>query len=390
MNSAQKVPRPTTGALVAAFLGFAGGSVTLGQAACSPAAPGPAARVLTEDWGRTLDGGLVQRFTLSNPNGLTVRLINYGAILTEIRVPDRAGHFTNVVLGSDQVEAYLRGHPAAAAVIGRFANRIAGARFTLDGVTYRLAANNGPHHIHGGPHNFARALWTPTRVLSTGTDAAVRLTYRSADGEEGYPGNLTVSVTYTLTAANELRIEYAAETDRPTVVNLTNHAYFNLAGHGRTLDHLLWLAAETYTPTDEHLIPTGAWASVSGTPLDFTTPTAIGARIAQLAPRLSGYDHNFVLGRTPSPTPRWFARVTEPHSGRVMEVATTEPGVQLYTGNHLREVVGTDGAVFGQYGGFCLETQHFPDSPNQPEFPTTVLRPGQPFTSTTVFRFATR
>lgn len=390
MINVDKVRCRTAGALTAAFLGFPSGVAPLGLAAPPPAAPAPVARVYAEDWGRTPTGGPVQRFTLSNPNGLVVRVINHGAILTEIRVPDRAGHLTNVVLGSDSLEAYLGGHPAAAAVIGRFANRIAGARFTLDGVTYRLAANNGPNHIHGGPNNFARALWTPAWVSSTDAGAAVQLTYRSVDGEEGYPGNLTVSVTYTLTAANELRIEYAADTDQPTVVNLTNHAYFNLAGHGGVLDHELWLAAETYTPTDEQLIPTGALAPVRGTPLDFTTPTAIGARIAQLAPRLNGYDHNFVLGRTPSPTPRGFARLTDPGSGRVMEVSTTEPGVQLYTGNHLREFVGTDGAVFGRHGGVCLETQHFPDSPNQPEFPTTVLRPGQPFTSTTVFRFTTR
>lgn len=390
MNNVDKLRSPTAGALAAVLLGFASDVIPLGLAAPASAPPVPAAGVYAEDWGRTPDGGPVQRFTLSNSNGLIVRVINYGAILTEIRVPDRAGHFTNVVLGSDSLEAYLRGHPAAAAVIGRFANRIAGARFALDGVTYRLAANNGPNHIHGGPNNFARALWTPARVNSTGADAAVQFAYRSVDGEEGYPGNLTVSVTYTLTAANELRIEYAAETDRPTVVNLTNHAYFNLAGHGGVLDHILWLAAETYTPTDEQLIPTGAVAPVRGTPLDFTTPTAIGARIEQLAPRLNGYDHNFVLGRTASPTPRGFARLTDPGSGRVMEVATTEPGVQLYTGNHLREFVGTEGALFGRYGGVCLETQHFPDSPNQPEFPTTVLRPGQPFTSTTVLRFTTR
>ncbi|MCZ7639150.1 MAG: galactose mutarotase [Verrucomicrobia bacterium] len=389
MINVDKVRCRTAGALTAAFLGFPSGVAPLGLAAPPPAAPAPVARVYAEDWGRTPTGGPVQRFTLSNPNGLVVRVINHGAILTEIRVPDRAGHLTNVVLGSDSLEAYLGGHPAAAAVIGRFANRIAGARFTLDGVTYRLAANNGPNHIHGGPNNFARALWTPAWVSSTDAGAAVQLTYRSVDGEEGYPGNLTVSVTYTLTAANELRIEYAADTDQPTVVNLTNHAYFNLAGHGGVLDHELWLAAETYTPTDEQLIPTGALAPCAAPPR-LHNPDRDRRADRPACPPAQRLRPQLRLGPHPSPTPRGFARLTDPGSGRVMEVSTTEPGVQLYTGNHLREFVGTDGAVFGRHGGVCLETQHFPDSPNQPEFPTTVLRPGQPFTSTTVFRFTTR
>lgn len=344
-------------------------------------------RTTHEVWGQLPDGRPVTRYTLSNASGMVVRLINLGAIVTEIRVPDRQGRFTNVVLGADHLDPYLKGHPAAAAVIGRFANRIAGARFTLDGTEYRLAANNGTNHIHGGPNNFARALWSGEMLPPAEPEAAVRFTYRSVAGEEGYPGDLTATVTYTLTEDGTLRLEYTARTDQPTVVNLTNHAYFNLAGAGDVLDHVLWIEATAYTPADEQLIPTGQIARVAGTPLDFTTPTAIGARIQQLKPRPGGYDHNYVLGTGEAASPRLVARVTDPASGRVMEVLTTQPGVQLYTGNHLREFTGTDGAVFGPHAGLCLETQHFPDSPNKPGFPSTVLRPGTTWRSTTVFRF---
>jgi aldose 1-epimerase len=256
----------------------------------------------------------------------------------------------------------------------------------LDGVEYRLAANHGRHHIHGGARNFARVVWDARVLPDESRQAAVRFSYVSRDGEEGYPGNLTVTVTYTLTDDNELRLDYEARTDKPTPVNLTNHAYFNLAGAGDVLGHELWLAAEQYTPADEELIPTGELASVKGTPLDFTTPTAVGARIDQLKPRPNGYDHNFVL-RGGRETPVVFARVRDPRSGRVMEVATTEPGVQLYTGNHLREFIGQGGARFGPHGGLCLETQHYPDSVNRPAFPSPILRPGQVFKSRTVFRF---
>jgi len=344
-------------------------------------------RTTHEVWGHLPDGRPVTRYTLSNASGVVVRLINFGAIVTEIRVPDRQGRLTNVVLGADHLDPYLKGHPAAAAVIGRFANRIAGARFTLDGTEYRLAANNGTNHIHGGPNNFARALWSGEMLPPAEHEAAVRFTYLSVNGEEGYPGDLTATVTYTLTEDGTLRLEYTASTDKPTVVNLTNHAYFNLAGAGNVLDHVLWIEATTYTPADEQLIPTGQIASVAGTPLDFTTPTVVGARIQQLKPRPGGYDHNYVLCTGEAASPRLVARVTDPTSGRVMEVLTTQPGVQLYTGNHLREFTGTDGAVFGSHAGLCLETQHFPDSPNQPGFPSTVLRPGTMWRSTTAFRF---
>ncbi|HNQ90399.1 MAG TPA: aldose epimerase family protein [Verrucomicrobiota bacterium] len=338
------------------------------------------------DLGTLPDGTVVKSFTLRNANGLLVKVMSYGAILSEIRVPDRQGHSANVVLGSDTLAAYLSGHPAPAAVIGRVANRIAKARFTLDGKEYILAANNGPNHIHGGRRNFAQMAWNTESLPSQAGNAAVRFSYLSPDGEEGYPGNLKVAVTYTLTPADELRLNYTASTDRPTPVNLTNHAYFNLAGSGDALGHLLWLPAEHYTPADDQLIPTGEIAPVRGTPLDFTQPRVVGDRISQLKPRPGGYDHNYVLGNETGAL-RLCARLSEPHSGRIMEVSTTEPGVQLYTGNHLRNWTGTDGAEFGPHGGLCLETQHYPDSVNHPHFPSVILRPGQTFRSTTVFKF---
>jgi aldose 1-epimerase len=337
----------------------------------------PAPRVEEKEFGRTPDGQVVKQFTLRNPSGMQVKLISYGAIITEISVPDRKGEFANVILGADNFEAYAKGFPGSAAVIGRFANRIAKARFTLDGTEYKLAANNGPNHLHGGRKGFASVVWDGQALPSRPNEASVRFSYLSKDGEEGYPGNLNVSVVYSLTDRNELRLEYRATTDRATPVNLTNHAYFNLAGAGDILDHELWLNAEDYTPTDDGLIPTGAIASVKGTPLDFTKPHRIGARMDQLKPKLNGYDHNFVI-KDGGKTLTLVGRIYEPKSGRTLEVHSTEPGVQLYTGNHLK------------YGGVCLETQHYPDSINQPQFPSPVLRPGQKFESTTVFAFGTR
>ena len=351
-------------------------------------APSLVARLDEQEFGHTPDGRAVRLFTLRNAHGLAVKVMSYGATVTEVLVPDRQGSLTNVVLGSDQLEPYLKGHPAAASVIGRFANRIGKARFSLDGVEYKLAANNGSNHLHGGPRNFSRVLWEAEPQPARAGGAAVRFTYRSPDGEEGYPGTLIVSVTYTLTDDDELRLDYEARTDKATVVNLTNHAYFNLAGAGDVLEHELWLAAERYTVADDALLPTGEIAPVKGTPLDFTTLTRLGARIAELKPRPGGYDHNYVL--PPSATPALFARLVEPRSGRVMEVRTTQPGVQLYTGNHLRQVTGAGGAKFGPHGGVCFETQHYPDSPNQPSFPSVVLRPGQNFTSTTLYKFSMR
>jgi aldose 1-epimerase len=346
-------------------------------------------RIEVTDFGTLPDGKTIKLVTLRNTRGSVCRIMTLGATITELTVPDRAGQFTNVVLGADRLEVYLKGFPAAAAVIGRVANRIAKARFTLDGTEYLLAANANPHHIHGGRRGFAQVLWDAELLPSRDQQAAVRFRYVSKDGEEGYPGTLTVTVTYTLTDQAELRLDYEATTDKPTPVNLTNHAYFNLAGAGDCLGHELWLSPDRYTLADDLLIPTGQIAPVKGTPLDFTQPTPIGARIEQLKPKVNGYDHNYVLG-TGSSTPLLFARACEPKSGRIMEASTTEPGVQLYTGNHLRNVAGSGGALFGLHGGFCLETQHFPDSVNHPAFPTTILRPGQTFRSSTVFKFSAK
>lgn len=340
-------------------------------------------------FGKMPDGREVTQYILRNVHGMVVKVIPFGATITEIQAPDRHGAVAHVLLGSDNFEAYAKGHPAAASVIGRFANRIANARFTIDGTEYQVAANNGRNHIHGGRTNFARVLWQ-AKPMPVGTDhAAVQFTYFSKDGEEGYPGNLTVTVTYTLTDANELRLDYEAKTDKATIVNLTNHAYFNLAGSGEALGHILWIDAEQYTPSDKELIPTGEIAPVKGTPLDFTSPTSIGARINQLKPTPNGYDHNFVL-KTDGHTPKLFARATDPKSGRTMEAFTTEPGVQLYTANHVRNFVGAGGASFGAHPGFCLETQHYPDSINKPHFPSPIVRPDAPFKSTTIFKFSAK
>ncbi len=329
-------------------------------------------------FGKMPDGTPVKLYTLHNSKGATAKIITFGAIIAEIQVPDRTGAMTNIILSAPNLESYLKGFGGAAAVMGRYANRIANAQFTLDGVKYKLAANNGKHHLHGGPRNFSKVVWKGlVRPMDQEGSTSVQLTYVSKDGEEGYPGNLTVKVTYTLTENNELRIDYEATTDKATPVNFTNHAYFNLAGSGSALDHELWLAAEEYTPFDAEQIPTGEIASVKGTPFDFTTPTRIGTRIDQLKPKPGGYDQNYVL-KSDGRTPVLFARLTDPKSGRVMEVRTTEPAVQLYSANHLKHTA------------VCLETQHYPDSPNKPEFPSTIVRPGETFKSTTIYAFSTK
>jgi len=372
--------------LLLAVLLSASGAGWSGARAAEPAAP--MNRITSQDWGRTADGQPVSLVTLSNRHGMVAKITSYGAIVTELHVPGRQGQVTNVVLGFDNLERYLQGHPAFGATIGRVANRIAGARFTLDGKEYPLAANIGPHHIHGGRVGFHQRVWQ-TRPLPPQADrAAVEFSYLSVDGEEGYPGNLTVKVTFTLTDDNELRIDYEAETDQPTPVNLTNHSYFNLAGHGDVLGHQLEIAADHYTPSDRALIPTGEIAPVAGTPLDFTTPRTIGSRIDQLRPHPNGYDHNYVLNSGGGAL-AFAARAVEPVSGRVLEAWTTEPGVQLFTANGFDgRIVGTGGVVYPRHAGFCLETQHFPDAINQPQFPSVVLRPGTTFRSATVFRFS--
>ncbi|GIV85789.1 MAG: aldose 1-epimerase [Candidatus Roseilinea sp.] len=343
-------------------------------------------------FGHLPDGATVDQYTLENDNGMSVQIITYGGIITALRVPDRAGDLDDVVLGFDNLDGYLAGHPYFGCIVGRFANRIAGGRFTLDGLTYQLAVNNGPNHLHGGLAGFDKKLWRASIGSSDGA-VSLALSYLSPDGEENYPGNLHVTVTYTLTHDNALRIGYRAHTDKPTILNLTNHTYFNLASQGDILDHEIMINADHFTPVNEALIPTGELQPVAGTPLDFRQPMRIGARIddphEQIA-RAGGYDHNFVINGAMGEL-RFAARVYEPSSGRTLEVHTTEPGMQFYSGNFLSgAIAGKGGRVYGRRAGLCLETQHFPDSPNQPGFPSVVLRPGERFASTTVFRFSTR
>jgi len=381
---------PTTAAAMAGLvLAVAGAAFAPAAAAVSSTSMNKnKTQTQTQEWGRTQDGQAVHLVTLSNGHGMVAKITTLGAILTELHVPDRHGSLTNVVLGFDNLDRYLQGHPAFGATVGRVANRIANARFTLDGREIQVTPNMGRHHIHGGRAGFHQRVWTIAEASGDDAGARVRFSYHSVDGEEGYPGNLEVSVTYTLTDENELRLDYQAVTDKPTPVNLTNHSYFNLAGSGDVLGHVLEIAADEYTLADRDLIPTGEIAPVNGTPLDFTRPTTIGARIDQLRPHPNGYDHNYVL-RPPAGQLRFAARATEPASGRVMETWTTEPGVQLYTANGFDgRMTGTGGVVYPRHAGFCLETQHYPDSVNHPQFPSTILRPGDTFRSTTSFRFS--
>jgi aldose 1-epimerase len=348
-----------------------------------------AASVTKRLFGRTPDGVAVDQFTLTNRNGLIARIISYGATLTELHVPDRGGKLGDVVLGFESFEPYAKGHPLFGSIAGRFANRIAAGKFTLDGKEYRLAINNGPNTLHGGIKGFDKKLWS-ARILKPASGAAVEFRYVSPDGEENFPGKLDVRVVYTLTDENALEIDYTAKTDKPTVVNLTNHSYFNLAGSGSVRDHELLMNARWYTPLDENTVPTGEVRFVEGTPFDFRNPRKIGERIAQLESTTRGYDHNFVLDG-PQGTLKLMARVFEPKTGRVMEVWTTEPGVQLYTANFLDgSLVGKGGVRYEKHSAFCLEAQHFPDAPNKPHFPSTVLRPGETYRQKTVHRFSTR
>jgi aldose 1-epimerase len=347
-----------------------------------------------ESFGKTPDGRDVDIYTLRSKGGAEARVINYGGTIVSLKVPDREGRLADVVLGFDDVEGYRgAGSTYLGALIGRYGNRIAKGRFTLGVVEYRLATNNGPNHLHGGVVGFDKVLWA-VRPLKTRGGSALELTYVSRDGEEGYPGTLSVRVVYTLTDANELRIDYDATTDKDTVVNLTNHSYFNLAGEGsgRILGHRLTLYSDRFLPTDQTSIPTGELRPVRGTPFDFTKPTAVGARIEADDEQLKwakGYDHTYVI-RGRAGTMRRAARVEEPKTGRVLEVWTTEPGVQLYTGNYLSGAAGKGGKPYGFRTGFCLETQHYPDSPNKPGFPSTVLRKGGRYRTTTVYKFSAR
>jgi aldose 1-epimerase len=340
------------------------------------------------------DGRAVEVFTLTNANGMRVRVIDYGGIIVSLEVPDRDGQVADVALGYDALEEYLEETPYFGAIIGRYGNRIAGGSFTLEGKTYTLAVNNGPNHLHGGLVGFDKVVWD-AEPFENATGAGVIFTYKSADGEEGYPGNLTSRVTYTLTDENELIFDYHATTDKATPINLTQHTYFNLAGDGsgNILGHELTLNAQSFTPVDATLIPTGDLVPVAGTPFDFTTGKLIGAEIDADDEQLrygGGYDHNFVIDRSQSGRVH-AARVYEPTTGRVMDVHTTEPGVQFYTGNFLDgSITGKSGHVYEHRHGFCLETQHYPDSPNQPEFPSTILRPGEEYSSQTIYTFGVR
>ena len=345
-------------------------------------------------FGAMPDGTSVEVYTLANDQKMSVQILTYGGVVHAIDVPDRDGKVGNVALGFAKLEDYLTKSPYFGNITGRYANRIAKGAFTLDGTTYKLATNNGPNALHGGIKGFDKKVWQAKEV-SGPDNVGLELSYTSPDGEEGYPGALATKVTYTLTDKNELRVDYEATTDKPTVVNLTNHTYFNLAGEGSgsILGHELMLNASAFTPVDASLIPTGEIAKVAGGPMDFTSPTAIAARIRNDDQQLvfgKGYDHNFVLDKPQQGALSLAARVHEPTTGRVMEIYTTEPGIQFYSGNFLdASLVGTSGKMYRQSDGFCLETQHFPDSPNHPEFPSTVLKPGEVYKTSTVHHFMT-
>jgi aldose 1-epimerase len=347
--------------------------------------------VTRASFGTTPAGGAVDVFTLANAHGLELRVLTYGGIIVSLTVPDRDGRMADVVLGHDSLEEYLSDSSYFGAIIGRFANRIAGGRFTVDGKPYQLAANDGPNHLHGGRTGFDRVVWRAA-PFRAGDAAGVALSYTSPDGEEGYPGNLDARVRYALTDRDELVVDFLATTDQATPVNLTQHTCFNLTGDGAgdILGHLLRINADLMTPVDENLIPTGRFAPVAGGPFDFRTLTGIGARIAtddEQLRRGRGYDHNFVLRRG-EPGLVHAAQVVEPTSGRTLDVYTTEPGLQFYSGNFIDgRVIGKSGRVHGPRAGLCLETQHYPDSPNQPGFPSPLLRPGQEYRSRTVFAF---
>ncbi len=351
-------------------------------------------KISTAPFGNMPDGTPITLFTLVNSNGMIVKITNYGAIVQSLTAPDKNGKFEDVTLGYDKLEDYIRDKSYFGCIVGRFGNRIAKGKFTLDGVEYTLATNNGPNHLHGGIKGFNKVVWDAEPIKNR-ESVGVKLTYLSKDGEEGYPGNLHCTVMYTLTNHNEMQIEYKATTDKATPVNLTHHSYFNLSGNGRRniLDQQLWINADFYTPVDETLIPTGELAPVKDTPFDFTKPTAIGARIHDKNQQLEyghGYDHNWVLNDADGSL-KLQASLYDPVSGRLMEIYTEEPGLQFYSGNFL------DGSIIGKYGvrytrNYCavLETQHFPDSPNQLNFPSTILRPGETYHTVTIYKFLTK
>lgn len=380
------VTRKSKGIATAVLAGMAATWAALGPAGALAAGESKA-RVERSLFGQTSDGAEVHLYTLTNAGGWEAQVMTLGATLVCFKMPDRHGKLDNVTLRLDALDDYLRGHPLFGSVVGRYANRIAGAKFTIDGVEHKLTPNAGPHHIHGGSRGaFHRAVWDASPVHDSG-GVAVRLTHVSPDGDEGYPGKLRATVTYRLTDDNELVIDYAAQTDRPTHVNLTNHAYWNLggAGSGDVLGHELLLGADRYLPADKAKIPTGEVRDVRGTPMDFTTARTIGSRIDQVEDR--NYDHCYVVRKGPGQDRSLAARLSDPRSGRVMEVWTTQPGFQLYTAKGLSDRLKAEGKPYGPYHGVCIETQHYPDAPNRPQFPSTLLRPGETYRQVTVHRF---
>jgi aldose 1-epimerase len=371
--------------------------VSLTSSACTTQRTDTAdAEAGVQQFGQMPDGTTAELYTVTNDAGMEMRVTNYGGIIVSLRVPDAEGVLEDVVLGYDSLSGYLRVNPYFGAIIGRYGNRIAGGQFEIDGETFTLERNNGPNHLHGGVRGFDKVLWN-AEPFEDASGSGVVFSYTSPDGEGGYPGTLEATVTYTLTDDNELIFDYAATTTEPTPVNLTQHSYFNLTGNAGSdiLGHVLQINADAFTPVDSTLIPTGEIRSVDGTPFDFREPTAIGARIGQDDEQLRfglGYDHNFVLNRSETATDSLTlaARVVEPESGRVMEILTSEPGIQFYSGNFLDgTIAGKGGTVYAHRSGFCLETQHYPNSPNEASFPSTILRPGERYETRTVYRFTT-
>jgi aldose 1-epimerase len=362
---------------------------TGGSSCCGTTSEGT---IMKEPFGKTSDGKSVEIYTLRNTNGIEARIMTYGGTLVSLKVPDRDGNFGDVVLGCDSVEAYQKQSAYFGALIGRYGNRIAKGQFTLDGKTYHLDVNNPPNSLHGGTNGYDKVVWT-AKAVPTDSGPSLELTYVSKDGEEGYPGKLKIKAVYKLTDDNSLRIEFTATTDKDTVVNLTAHSYWNLLGKGNILDHLVTIPADKFTPVDENLIPTGELRPVDGSPFDFRTPTRVGARIEQVNEQIKfgkGYDHNWVLNKEPGKLDV-VGRAWEPVTGRTLEVLSTEPGVQFYSGNFLDgTVTGKGGWVYQFRDGMCFEPQHFPDSPNHPDFPSTVLKPGETYHNIIEYKFSTK
>jgi len=370
------------------------GILTACLTGCESMANSSKATITKMPFGRTPEGQLVELYTLRNPKGMEATIMTYGGIVTSLKVPDRNGRFDDVVLGYDNLDGYLTNSPYFGALIGRYGNRIARGKFTLDGVEYQLAKNNGPNHLHGGLKGFDKVVWTVAEAEVGDHGPELELTYLSKDGEEGYPGNLKVKATYTLTEDNALQLKFKAATDKATVCNLTHHSYFNLAGGGDVLGHVVQINAGTFTPVDGGLIPTGELMPVAGTPFDFRAPTAIGAHINETNNEqikfAGGYDDNWVLNKKSAGGLELAARVSAPATGITMEVWTTSPGLQFYTGNFLDgTITGKGGKVYQFRDSFCMEPQHFPDSPNHPAFPTTELKPGETYQNTIIYKFLT-